>query len=193
MGARPRNDEGFEPELQKLIHTKVQAMFGPSFNHHDREDAEQELSLQVWLGLQRHNPARASRRAHAACIINSKAITLLKREFAGKRDRRRQRALDQAICVAVPEVDQDLALDVKAVVSSLDRPSIATLFELYSVAEIFRLTGLSRQQIRTARVRIAEHFRAHGIKPPTNRRTSNHSAEPSGTYPVTKRNRASRQ
>jgi RNA polymerase sigma factor (sigma-70 family) len=147
-----------------LIRYKVRKMFPNAcgYTKEDREDKEQDLWVQITLGMRRFDPSRASRRTFSTRIVNSKINTLMDHDRAQKRDRGR-RSADLPEGLSDPHQhpsDTDRRLDVSAALESLSPrdQSVAALLDTFTIAGIARKTGLSRQQVRTSRDRIANQL-----------------------------------
>ena len=174
----------FDPQIAALIKHKAKRLIGRyGFRRDDREDLEQELAMHVVAGMQKYEPSRASARTYADRIISSKIASIIERATAQKRDRRRERPLqDDVVLLARSTPATDLVADVRCAVAALppDLRALVTLFENHSQAEVARRTGLSRQRVRTARTYIARHFARHGLGPerPLRIRSTNRRATP---------------
>jgi RNA polymerase sigma factor (sigma-70 family) len=166
MGARPQWE--FDPDIAELIRMKV-IKFG--FARGERDDVAQDLSLHVVISMKRYDPTRASRRTFVNHVVTNKIKSILEHRNGEKRDRRRlsEANIDET---DVPDDqhrsgDMDLQIDVRDAVSHLppELCAIATLFETFSEAEVIERSGLSRQQVRGRRQKIARHLQACGIEP----------------------------
>jgi RNA polymerase sigma factor (sigma-70 family) len=171
MGNRPPQSGEFDPAIAELIRHKVRKLIGNyGYTGSDEEDLRQELTFHVIRNMKSFDASRSSPRTFADRIVTSKIASILEHRTAAKRDKRREQPLtdEQRRVIAGSErsTDQkDLAIDVRAAMESLpaDLCAIATLFMSHNEAEVVRRSGLSRQQVRTARERIAQHLRDMGL------------------------------
>jgi hypothetical protein len=168
-----RSLKDFDPRIPQLIKTKAAKLASaPGFTRSDAPDIEQDLSVHVFIGLRRHDPARGNKYTLADRIISSKSITIFHHRTAGKRDRRRERGITSGFLALAREGDRplcnvDCSLDVAEAIRSL--PSelrfVAEQLMQANFAEVSRRTGLSPQQLRRARREIAAHFSEIGLAP----------------------------
>jgi DNA-directed RNA polymerase specialized sigma24 family protein len=85
-----------------------------AFNKSDHEDIEQELALEIHKKYPSHDPGRGTEEVFVACVIKSKALSLLRSRLAKKRD---FRCNGKSLNETVPgkdscELSQTLASDI---------------------------------------------------------------------------------
>jgi hypothetical protein len=169
MSAQPTGE--VDPVIAALIRRKARRLAQTCRSQRcDERDLRQQLWLEVYSALRRHEPRRATRRTYATKIVTTRSVSIARHAFAQRRDRRRERPLDavaeQRVDRRLPTPEQvDLRLDVHEAVRRLDddlRP-VAHLFTQHTESEVVRTTGLSRQKVRGMRSRIASALREGGI------------------------------
>jgi RNA polymerase sigma factor (sigma-70 family) len=171
MGAHPADD--LDPKVSDLIRHKAKMMTGSyGFTRDDEEDLCQELVAHVIQGMRQHDPQRASQRTFADRIITSKLASIIQHATAKKRNRRRERSIDQASELPEPDGDRsreqiESAMDVRQALECLpaDLRQIAQLFSEHTEAEVIRRSGYSREQVRRMCRKLQMHFRAMGLAP----------------------------
>jgi RNA polymerase sigma-70 factor, ECF subfamily len=167
MGVRPT--EGFDPKVAELIRVKVRSVIGRyGFTRSDEDDLAQELSMHVVEQMPKYDPARASPQTFADRIVTNKLASIIGHRTAQKRDRRREVPADRAPEPAVADGrDRDARLDVRQTLAGLpdDLRHVAQLLAEHTLAEVVRIAGLTRQQVRTVRHRIGQHLRSAGLGP----------------------------
>ena len=176
MGARPLTSrDRLDPRSADLIRFKARQLAGrDEFLPGEQEDLEQELALHLVGRMRRYDPARASERTFADRVLTNRASGLLDHARARKRDRRREepfvdglpdRGLEELRERLWDAERLDLELDLRDGLAALDEADreVAELLCVYSVAEVSRKTGLSRQRVRTICGRVREHLLARGL------------------------------
>ncbi len=139
------------------------------FRRGDGDDLEQELALHWWLRRGRFDPSRSSLATFSEWVLTCKRLDLIRRAHSARRNRHNERHIegvaDSALVADVHESKWDLALDVRGAIESLGPPDrrVAVLLMSVGEAEVVRLTGLSRQQVRSAKRRINRHLRERGL------------------------------
>ncbi len=158
-----------DPYVQNLIRYKAKRLAtGHAFSRFDREDIVQELHLRLAQAMPRHNPRRGAVHTFAHRVVHNAAATLVESARAQRRDRRRVHdGLDLDLLPSRnPTPEQiDLRLDLPQVIArlpALDQRVAHALSEV-DQAKAARYLGLTRQQLRSARVRISEHLVARGL------------------------------
>ena len=184
-----------DPELDawvaRVVRKAVRSLLrSPAFSAADREDLEQELTLEVLRQLPRFDPERGRRESFLARVVESRARTLLRRRRAPCRDWRRRASLDDLVkdgegrrvelwrtlaedaCRARrgltdddAESRFDLRIDVAAAVASLPRELRVLCAGLArgSVNGVARSTGSPRRTVRGQIDRIRLHFERCGL------------------------------
>jgi DNA-directed RNA polymerase specialized sigma24 family protein len=171
----------FAPAVTQMIkyNARKLASFTPQYRPSDRGDIEQELAIHVLRRMHDCDGARASPLTFVDRILTKRALSIIERVSAIRRDRRRERPLEEALVRPSPDEElhlRDLRLDVKEAVLRLPKElrPIAQLFMQFNEAEVVRLSGHTRGGVRHARRRIAEHFAACAFqqnpRPTTNSR-----------------------
>ena len=171
MGAHPADD--LDPRVADLIRHKAKQIVGNyGFTRDDEDDLRQELAAHVIDGMRHHDPSRASSRTFADRIITSKLANIIEHATAKKRDRRKERAIDDASDSVWLDEDRsreqiDTATDVRQAMERLpeDLRQVAQLLSEHTEAEVIRRSGYSREQVRRMRREIQTLFRAMGLAP----------------------------
>jgi hypothetical protein len=159
-----------DARIKELIRFKAKRLAGsPGFLRREEEGLRQELSLHVLDRMRRHDPARATRATYADRVLTSKVRDLVRRARAQRRDQRRVQSLEALPLRTVEELlartleaehHADLRHDVPVVLAKLSDADRAVAVSLadHCVAEVTRRTGLSRQRVRSARLRARRQF-----------------------------------
>lgn len=158
-----------DPCVADLTRHKVRRLrTAGALSFHDGEDLAQELSLQAHVATPKYIAARGARATFYEAVLARRVASFLSARSAQKRDLRRARPLDgvpaeQFRGTAGPR--SDVALDVRDALATLpeDLRAFAQLSAELSEAEVIRASGLSRQQIRGRRRRIAHHLQRRGL------------------------------
>ncbi len=153
----------------RLIQYQANQLVGRhGFTRSDRDDLQQDLYLGLLSGMRRYDPARASGRTYASLILRRKISAIVESARAQRRDRRRVHdGLDLNLLPSRnPTPEQiDLRLDLPKVIArlpALDQRVAEALADV-DQAKTARQLRLTRQQLRSARARIADHFVARGL------------------------------
>jgi RNA polymerase sigma factor (sigma-70 family) len=170
-----KHNHDLDPEISALIRRKARILSRSyGFKLGDEEDIRQELAAHIIEKLRHHDPRRATTPTFVDCLLDSKAVDLLRYVLARKRDRRREEPPD----TDVPDRDLEelrdkawnlerveLAMDVWEALADLpeDVREVAGLLMVYGQAEVARMTRLSREQVRRMERRIARHLRQRGL------------------------------
>lgn len=152
-----------DPAARALIRHKARKLAASrGFTPSEADDLEQELALHAHLASNRFDPRRGSATAFYDTVLANKVRSIVQHARAGKRDRRRERPLDEAAGTPASSQSVDLQLDVAAALTSLpagDRAIAAHLMTgIDTVAGVTRAAGLTRQRVRSARGRIARRL-----------------------------------
>jgi RNA polymerase sigma-70 factor (ECF subfamily) len=173
---------GIDPYAVRLIRWKARQLAGTAgFTESDREDIEQELTLDFLKRLPHHDPARSTLEAFAAGVVDHKVASIIERRQAQKRDWRRvgpslndavhagddgARELGDSI-PAADGPDADLAIDLAEALAALP-PELRDLCERLSrwtVTEVARQEGVSRRTIHRRMAEIRRRFVESGLEP----------------------------
>jgi RNA polymerase sigma factor (sigma-70 family) len=184
-----------DPELDvwvaRLVRKTVRSLLrSPAFSAADREDLEQELTLEVLRRLPRFDPQRGRRESFLARVVESRARTLLRRRSAPCRDWRRRasldeltkdqdgrrvevwRTLDADLCrarrgIGVEDGAEgiDLRIDVATAMASLppDLRRLCAALIRGSARDASRSSGTPRGAVRGKVARIRAHFERCGL------------------------------
>lgn len=159
MGYRPPAD--IDPVARALIGHKARKLARSSgFTRSDADDIEQELALQAHQASGRFDPRRGNATTFYDAVLANKVRSIVDRARAAKRDRRRERPLDEAAPEPARSSRIDLKLDVDDALAALppaDR-AMSAHFVSDSLAGAARAARVTRQQARSARARIARHL-----------------------------------
>lgn len=141
---------------------------GRWFTRSDAAELAQELALHAHIASSKYDPSRSGKATFYSRILGRRAVDLTRRAKAAKRDRRRERPLDEhdpEVARPTPLPDTELRLDVDEALgrlSATDR-TIAAHLAQHSLAETARLLGLTREQARGACRRVARHLVERGL------------------------------
>lgn len=183
-----KSDPALDTWVARMVRKAVRGLLrAPEFSAADREDLEQELTLEVLRQLPRFDPARGRRESFLARVVESRARTLLRRRRAPCRDWRRRASLDDLVkdgdgrrvelwrtldadaCRArrgLGDDDRlDLRIDVAAAVASLppELRSLCAALARGSARDAARVSGAPRGAVRGKVARIRAHFERLGL------------------------------
>ena len=187
------SDDGIDPYAAGLIRFKARRLVGQAgFTASDREDIEQELTLDLLRRLPKYNPKRAQLNTFIARVVEHRLASLIEAQKAGIRDYRRCRCslnecfedADGRSVERVDTFDQEdyllrtgaqsrpseelnrLAIDVAAVLETLP-PELRELcrrLKAETVTEISRDTGVPRGTIYESIKKLREIFKDAGLR-----------------------------
>ena len=187
------SDDGIDPYAARLIKYKARKLVGKAgFTASDREDIEQELTLDLLRRLPKYNPKRAQLNTFIARVVEHRLASLIEAQKAGIRDYRRCRCslnecfedADGRSVERVDTFDQEdyllrtggqsrpseelsaLAIDVAAVLETLP-PELRELcrrLKAETVTEISRDTGVPRGTIYESIKKLREIFKDAGLR-----------------------------
>lgn len=166
--------------VMKVVRIKSMQLVGKyGFTVSDQPDIEQELLVDLIVGLRHFDPAKALRTTFIAAIVQRSVARVIRHRRQPLRDYRRCReSLDRVVTddggTVLDVVDQgaddceriDLQIDLAESWNSLP----ALLGDLVSgvgeesVADIERQTGRTRESIRHAVRRVRKHLASQGME-----------------------------
>ena len=184
---------GIDPYAAGLIRFKARQLVGQAgFTASDREDIEQELTLDLLRRLPKYNPKRAQLNTFIARVVEHQLASLIEAQKAGIRDYRRCRCslnecfedADGRSVERVDTFDQEdyllrtggqsrpseelsaLAIDVTAVLEGLPRElrNLCWRLQAETVTEISRDTGVPRGTIYESIKKLREIFKDAGLR-----------------------------
>lgn len=166
-----RADPRFNDADARIIRHKVRKLIGHyGWRRSDTDDLQQELAMHVATHMDRYDPDRGTRGAFVDRIVANKIANIVEHRTARKRDRRKDRQLDDVSewdlrDQTQPEHNRDLASAVHAAIGGLpdDLRPVALLLMQMGEAEVIRQTGLSRQKVRGMKRQIEQHLREMGL------------------------------
>lgn len=167
---RPAFDSDVDPVARALIRRKVPRLVGRfGFTPDDADDLAQELALHVHVASRRFDPGRSDGFRFYERALTNKVRSIIAGARAQKRDRRRERPMNDRRVIDDWDVADHMALaiDVADALDALapaDR-EVANLLVTDSVAEVARWTGTSRGKVRGAKARIAQALAAKNLAP----------------------------
>lgn len=164
---------GIDSYALGIIRFKARQLVGKSgFDHGDKADIEQDLTLDLVRRMPRFDGAKAGQRTFVDRVVNHGVATLLEAQRAGVRDyRRRAGSLDDpAFRWNEPSIDGEEQLgrrvDVARALQRLPREDQMLLERLVtqSDSEIARATGMPRSRISELRAHIRRRFERAGLR-----------------------------
>ena len=187
------SDDGIDPYAARLIKYKARRLIGQAgFTASDREDIEQELTLDLLRRLPKYNPKRAQLNTFIARVVEHRLASLIEAQKAGIRDYRRCRCslnecfedADGRSVERVDTFDQEdyllrtgaqsrpseelnrLAIDVAAVIEGLPHElrNLCRRLKAETVTEISRDTGVPRGTIYESIKKLREIFKDAGLR-----------------------------
>ena len=187
------SDDGIDPYAAGLIRFKARQLVGKAgFTASDREDIEQELTLDLLRRLPKYNPKRAQLNTFIARVVEHRLASLIEAQKAGIRDYRRCRCslnecfedADGRSVERVDTFDQEdyllrtggqsrpseelsaLAIDVAAVIEGLPHElrNLCRRLKAETVTEISRDTGVPRGTIYESIKKLREIFKDAGLR-----------------------------
>ena len=187
------SDDGIDPYAAGLIRFKARQLVGKAgFSAWDREDIEQELTLDLLRRLPKYNPKRAQLNTFIARVVEHRLASLIEAQKAGIRDYRRCRCslnecfedADGRSVERVDTFDQEdyllrtggqsrpseelsaLAIDVAAVLEGLPHElrNLCRRLQAETVTEISRGTGVPRGTIYESIKKLREIFKDAGLR-----------------------------
>ncbi len=187
------SDDGIDPYAARLIKYKARRLIGQGgFTASDREDIEQELTLDLLRRLPKYNPKRAQLNTFIARVVEHRLASLIEAQKAGIRDYRRCRCslnecfedADGRSVERVDTFDQEdyllrtggqsrpseelsaLAIDVAAVIEGLPHElrNLCRRLKAETVTEISRDTGVPRGTIYESIKKLREIFKDAGLR-----------------------------
>lgn len=164
-----RSPGDLDPHARSLIRHKIRRLRAAgALTFHDAEDISQELALHAHVAGPKCDSARGARATFYEAVLARRLASLIAARSAQKRDRRRASALDRVPEEQFgrePDVPLDHRIDVHGALATMpaDLRPVADLFSRLTEAEVIRTSGLSRQQVRGRRQRIAQHLRQRGL------------------------------
>lgn len=167
-----------DEDVAALIRFKARQLVGKyGFKSTDREDIEQDLTLDYLKREERLDPRRAPRMAFIRIIVNRSAASLIRKRTCASRDFRR--SIQTSAGVAgnehstreVADISQvahvrDLQLDLADAMDTLetDLREVAKLLTENRQAEVARQRNCSRDEMLRIIKRIRQHFESLGLR-----------------------------
>jgi RNA polymerase sigma factor (sigma-70 family) len=141
---------------------------GRWFTRGETADLVQELALHAHAASQTYDPSKSGHNTYYSRVLGRRAIDLTRRAAAAKRDRRRERPLDEndpEVARPAPQPTVERQVDLAAALAELSRAdqALAAALADHSLLEAARRLGLSREQARAASPRIARHLVGRGL------------------------------
>ncbi len=160
-----------------LIRLKARQLIGRyGFNRSDREDIEQELTLDLLTRLDRFDPRQGRPATFVQMVVNRHVASLIRQRRSVAHDYRRamvsldelsdETGDDNGTEPAFDDRDQrDLAIDVNDAVDALPDHlrSVADDLRVQTIAEVARERRCHREAMRGTTTRIRCHFRGRGL------------------------------
>jgi len=178
MGTDPR--ECKDEYVQQVVRIKSTQLIGKyGFTVSDQPDIEQELMIDLIVGLRQFDPDRAQRNTFIAAIVERSVARVVRHRRQPMRDYRRCReSLDRVVTddgstvmdVVDKGADHCARIDLEIDFAEARRMLPANLDELVggigeeSVAKIGRRTGLTREAIRHAVRRVRKQLADQGME-----------------------------
>lgn len=186
MDRDPRECDGYVMSVVRIKSRQLVGRYG--FTSSDRADIEQDLLVNLVVGLRQFDPARAQRSTFIAAIIRRSVASIIRHRVQQRRDYRRCReSLDRVVgedgTTVLESVQSgaddgavlDLRLDLADAMEMLPEGlrELASSVGKETVAAIGRRTGRSRESIRHALRGVRRHLANRGMEAYM---PSNHSA-----------------
>lgn len=135
----------------------------------DREDIEQELLISACAAWPGYDPSKSSHRTYLANVIQNKLVSIVRKETASVRDRRRHRPLgtheaaDPSDGRGAGDLRRDLATILTQLPEDMRHVCLAVLAEP-SIAAAARRLGLPRGTFRERLKGVQRWLRDRGIE-----------------------------
>lgn len=160
-----------------LIRVKARQLIGKyGFTKSDREDIQQDLTLDLLMRLARFDPRKGKPATFVRLVVDRRVASLIRERKSLARDYRRTRhSLDELSDeigngnLTEPAVDdrlqRDLAIDVAEALGELadDQQSIAMGLRDDPLAEVAREHRCSREAVRRSAKQIRRHLARRGL------------------------------
>lgn len=171
------NKSTLDEYAMTFIRLKARTLIGKyGFNRSDREDIEQELTLDLLTRLSRYDPSKARSATFVRLVVDRCVASLIRKRQALMRDyRRATQSLDDLIdeedndnAAELSYDDQEkreLAIDMAEALGELpdELRSIAEALRDGKLAEVARDRGLTREAMRWRVKKIRDHFARRGL------------------------------
>lgn len=172
-----RRENLLDSFAKRLTCKKARMLVGKyGFTSSDRDDIEQELTLDLLQRSPKFDPQRCTARKFVVWVVRKKLYHLIR---ARLRDKRRKvfggksvECLSKNIEVGRPRggdcdeaVQRELALDVRSVLEQLPRSlrDVAERLQFDSISQVARDLGVPRSTLRSMLKKIRERFEAAGL------------------------------
>lgn len=160
-----------------LIRVKARQLIGKyGFTKSDREDIQQDLTLDLLMRLERFDSRKGKPATFVRLVVDRRVASIIRERKSLARDYRRTRhSLDELSDeigngnLAEPAVDdrlqRDLAIDVAEALGELadDQQSIAEDLRDEPLADVARERGCSREAMRRSAKQIRQHLARRGL------------------------------
>ena len=188
MGCRHKRG-GIDTYSVRLIHIKVNQLIGKyGFNEADRDDLEQDLSIDLIQRMQHYDTSKSKTTTFAARVVKHRIATLVESRKAQCRDWRLKTSLNSPIeldgdeCEVLDLVSSegtvkrhsqeplefqntDLRLDLTDAIQKLspELQDLCLLLKTHTISEIVKQTGIPRSTIYCRLRDIREVFEKIGF------------------------------
>ncbi|MBK8915019.1 MAG: sigma-70 family RNA polymerase sigma factor [Phycisphaerales bacterium] len=160
-----------------LIRLKARQLIGQyGFSRSDREDLEQELTLNLLIRLSRFDPSKGQPATFVRMVVDRRVASLIRERKSLSRDYRRARHLLDEISDEIgdgsltePAVDdqheRDLAMDMAEALDTLSdvQRSIAESLRDAPLTEVARKHHCSREAMRRHAEQVRRHLARRGL------------------------------
>jgi RNA polymerase sigma factor (sigma-70 family) len=180
-----------DPQIACQIRCTAARMIGKAgLIHQDREDLEQELTVQLLARLPRFDSRRAARMTFVTRTLNNAAANIIAARRREKRDwRASARSLDEVVedgegarvplaellavnvrdslrAAGVQREQQDLRIDLERFMATLSEKEslICALLMREKPGQVARMLGLPRATLYDLTIKLRERFEAAGLK-----------------------------
>lgn len=156
----PPHAPAINPETARLIRRKARRLVGQAgLRPQDRDDIEQELTVELLARRDRYDPARGSWAAFARKVLDRTGSNLVRHRRAAKRDVHRLEPLDGEFPPTVEDEAVDLDLDLAAAIDRIPAAyrAVVTLVLRRGVQGAAKVLGVHRSTVYARLHELRDH------------------------------------